>query len=61
MSITQSERQKMLQQPERLPFAVRIREKFFTGGALGLILLVMAVWMYFLGSMFLSLVVWLLS
>ena len=51
----------MLQQPERLPFAVRIREKFFTGGALGLILLVMAVWMYFLGSMFLSLVVWLLS
>lgn len=51
----------MLQRPERIPFVVRVKEKFFTGGFLGLILLVMAVWMYFLGSVFLNLVTWLLS
>ena len=52
---------KMLQRPERIPFVVRAKETFFTGGFLGLILLVMAAWMYFLGSIFLNLVVWLLS
>ena len=51
----------MLQRPERIPFVVRVKEKFFTGGFLGLILLAMAVWMYFLGSVFLNLVTWLLS
>jgi hypothetical protein len=52
---------KMLQRPERIPFVVKVKEKFFTGGFLGLILLVMAAWMYFLGSILLSFVIWLLS
>ena len=51
----------MLQRPERIPFVVKVKEKFFTGGFLGLILLVMAAWMYFLGSILLSFVIWLLS
>jgi len=51
----------MLQRPERIPFVVRAKERFFSGGFLGLILLVMAAWMYFLGSIFLNLVIWLIS
>lgn len=51
----------MLQRPERIPFVVRAKEKFFSGGFLGLILLVMAAWIYFLGSIFLNFVFWLLA
>jgi hypothetical protein len=49
----------MLQQSERISFAVGAKQKFFTGGVIGLTLLVMVGWVYFLGSIFLRLVLWL--
>jgi hypothetical protein len=51
----------MLHQSERISFAVRARQKLFTGSLIGFTLLVMLAWVYFLGSIFLSLVLWFLS
>jgi hypothetical protein len=51
----------MLQQSEKISLVVRAREKFFTAALVGLTLLAMAGWVYFLGSIFLRLVLWFLS
>lgn len=51
----------MLQRPERVSLVVKAKEKLFTVGFLGLTLLIMVGWVYFLGSTFLSFVLWLFS
>jgi hypothetical protein len=48
----------MLHQSDRISFVVRAKQKFFAGGLIGFTLLVMVGWVYFLGSIFLRLVLW---
>jgi len=55
MSVSAS---KMLYKPEKTPLLSRVREKAFSGAFLGLALLAMAGWAYFLCSFFLKFVVW---
>jgi hypothetical protein len=51
----------MLHPSEKIPFIVRAKERFVTGAFIGLTLLVMAGWVYFLGSIFIRFVLWFLS
>ena len=51
----------MLQRPERVSLAAKIKERSFSGAFLGLALLAMAGWIYLLGSLVLKFVLWCLS
>jgi hypothetical protein len=51
----------MLSQPEKVSLVARIKEQSFSGAFLALALLVMAGWVYLLGSMFVKFVLWLFS
>jgi len=51
----------MLYKPDKLALLSKVRERALSGAFVGLALLAMAGWIYFLSSIFLQLVLWLFS
>jgi hypothetical protein len=51
----------MLYRPEKVPLLEKVKERGFSGAYLGLVLVAMAGWIYFLGSNFLKFLLWCFS
>ena len=51
----------MVSTPEKTPLFVKFRENGLSGAFIGLVLLAMAGWVYLLGTMFLSFMLWCFS